>query len=352
MKPTNMMNLEELLDEKEALEKKTSLNGQESARLNKILTEISKKSNKSSVVDSFTNNDLKSQLQLQYVNIADIMMPDYDDRSGIDRNKIEELAASIKEHGLIQNPVLKDLGNGKFEKKVGRRRILATKYNGDEKILVKILPSGLTEVQEDYIIWDENNQREDLNLYDKVRFHLKFIIREFNFTSYKEAIALVNNCHLYKKQKETASIENQELATRLEALIIKLGSYKTISSLMNNLQVLNFDERILDAMRESKISYRLAYLLNKSIAALESVYADNKEELFIVINYIINQEYSVTEAESYINKIIKSNTVKDEIEIKFNKAVKKFNKKIGSIKVEDREKIVELLNDFLKQNNL
>ena len=100
-----MMNLDELLDEKEELERKSSLNSQESARLNKLLTEISKKSNKSSVVDSFTNNDLKSQLQLQYVNIADIMMPDYDDRSGIDRNKIEELAASIKEHGLIQNPV-------------------------------------------------------------------------------------------------------------------------------------------------------------------------------------------------------------------------------------------------------
>lgn len=352
MKPTNMMNLGELLDEKEDLEKKSSLNSQESARLNKLLTEISKKSNKSSIVDSFTNSDLKSQLQLQYVNISDIVMPDYDDRSGIDRNKIEELAASIKEHGLIQNPVLKDLGNGKYEKKVGRRRILAAKHNGDEKILVKILPSGLTEIQEDYIIWDENNQREDLNLYDKIRFHLKFIIREFNFTSYKEAIALINNCHLYKKQKESASIENKELAARLESLIIKLGSYKTISSLMNNLQVLNFDERILNAMRESKISYRLAYLLNKSIAALEKVYANNKEEVFIEINYIINEDYSVTEAEAYINKIVKKNTVKDEVEIKFNKTLKKFNKKICSLNASNREKFIELLNDFMKVNNL
>lgn len=37
MKPTNMMNLGELLDEKEELEKKPSLNSQDNARLNKLI---------------------------------------------------------------------------------------------------------------------------------------------------------------------------------------------------------------------------------------------------------------------------------------------------------------------------
>jgi ParB family chromosome partitioning protein len=283
------------------------------------------------------------------VNIDDIDMPEYDDRTGIEEDRIQQLANSIKEHGLIQNPVLKQLPNGRYEKKVGRRRIIATKLNGEKKILVKILPEGLTEEEEDFIIWDENNQREDLNLYDKVRFHLRFIKRKFNFNSDKEVISFIHNCHFYKKQVD-ASNENKDEVMQLELLLNKLGSYKTVSSLMNNLQVLNFNPLVLDAMKESKISYKLAYLLNKSIPELEIIYSNDPNEVVLVLNYIINKEYSVSEAESYLNNIIKKNTVKNELDIKFNKAVKKLNKKIDSIsEIDKKEKLIDMINNFLKE---
>jgi ParB family chromosome partitioning protein len=349
MKPTNSMTLQELYEEKEFLEKKDKLNSQENARLQKINMEISKKSNKVVIKDSFTNDDMKSHLQLKYVNIDDIDMPEYDDRTGIEEDRIQQLANSIKEHGLIQNPVLKQLPNGRYEKKVGRRRIIATKLNGEKKILVKILPEGLTEEEEDFIIWDENNQREDLNLYDKVRFHLRFIKRTFNFNDDKEAISFIHNCHFYKKQ-EDASKENKDEVVKLELLLNKLGSYKTVSSLMNNLQVLNFNELVLDAMKESKISYKLAYLLNKSIPALQDIYKADQNEVTLVLNFIINKEFSVNEAENYLNNIIKKSIVKDELDIKFNKAVKKLNKKIDSISDNDKkEKLIAMVNNFLKE---
>lgn len=349
MKPTNSMTIEELYEEKEFLEKKDKLNSQENARLQKINMEISKKSNKIVIKDSFTNDDMRSHLQLKYINIDEIDMPEYDDRSGIDREKILQLAISIKENGLIQNPVLKLLPNGRYEKKVGRRRILATKYNGEKKILVKILPEGLTPEQEDFIIWDENNQREDLNLYDKVRFHLKFIKRRFNLNDDKDAIAFIHNCHYFKKQSD-ATDENKESVEQLELLLNKLGSYKTVSALDNNLQVLNFNELVLNAMKESKINYKLAYLLNKSIPALKEIYKDDENEVTLVINFIINKEFSVNDAESYLNNIIKKNIVKDELDIKFNKAVKKLNKKIESISDnEKKEKLIEMVNSFLKE---
>ena len=349
MKQTDKMTIEELIEEKELLEKKAKLSSMESARLKKITNEILKRNNKIVVKDSFTNDDMRSHLQLKYVNIDDIDMPEYDDRSGIDRERISELANSIKEHGLIQNPVLKQLPNGRYEKKVGRRRIIATKFNGEKKILVKILPEGLTEEEEDFIIWDENNQREDLNLYDKVRFHLRFIKRTFNFNDDKEAISFIHNCHFYKKQ-EDASKENKDEVVKLELLLNKLGSYKTVSSLMNNLQVLNFNALVLDAMKESKISYKLAYLLNKSIPALQDIYKADQNEVTLVLNFIINKEFSANEAESYLSNIIKKSIVKDELDIKFNKAVKKLNKKIDSISDNDKkEKLIEMINNFLKE---
>lgn len=349
MKQTDKMTIEELIEEKELLEKKAKLSSMESARLKKITNEILKRNNKIVVKDSFTNDDMKSHLQLKYVNIDDIDMPEYDDRTGIEENRIQQLANSIKEHGLIQNPVLKQLPNGRYEKKVGRRRIIATKLNGEKKILVKILPEGLSEEEEDFIIWDENNQREDLNLYDKVRFHLRFIKRKFNFNSDKEVISFIHNCHFYKKQVD-ASNENKDEVIQLELLLNKLGSYKTVSSLMNNLQVLNFNPLVLDAMKESKISYKLAYLLNKSIPELEIIYSNDPNEVVLVLNYIINKEYSVSEAESYLNNIIKKNTVKNELDIKFNKAVKKLNKKIDSIsEIDKKEKLIDMINNFLKE---
>jgi ParB family chromosome partitioning protein len=349
MKLTDNMTIEELFEEKELLEKKSKFSSIESARLKKITNEILKRNNKTIVTDSFTNDDMKSHLQLKYVNIDDIDMPEYDDRTGIEEDRIQQLANSIKEHGLIQNPVLKQLPNGRYEKKVGRRRIIATKLNGEKKILVKILPEGLTEEEEDFIIWDENNQREDLNLYDKVRFHLRFIKRTFNFNDDKEAISFIHNCHFYKKQ-EDASKENKDEVVKLELLLNKLGSYKTVSSLMNNLQVLNFNELVLDAMKESKISYKLAYLLNKSIPALQDIYKAEQNEVTLVLNFIINKEFSVNEAESYLNNIIKKSIVKDELDIKFNKAIKKLNKKIDSISDNDKkEKLIAMVNNFLKE---
>ena len=349
MKLTDNMTIEELFEEKELLEKKSKLSSIESARLKKISNEILKRNNKTIVTDSFTNDDMKSHLQLKYVNIDDIDMPEYDDRTGIEEDRIQQLANSIKEHGLIQNPVLKQLPNGRYEKKVGRRRIIATKLNGEKKILVKILPEGLTEEEEDFIIWDENNQREDLNLYDKVRFHLRFIKRTFNFNDDKEAISFIHNCHFYKKQ-EDASKENKDEVVKLELLLNKLGSYKTVSSLMNNLQVLNFNPLVLDAMKESKISYKLAYLLNKSMPALQDIYKADQNEVTLVLNFIINKEFSVNEAESYLNNIIKKSIVKDELDIKFNKAVKKLNKKIDSISDNDKkEKLIAMVNNFLKE---
>ena len=91
MKLTDNMTIEELFEEKEILEKKSKLSSIESARLKKIANEILKRNNKTIVTDSFTNDDMKSHLQLKYVNIDDIDMPEYDDRSGIDRELYQKV---------------------------------------------------------------------------------------------------------------------------------------------------------------------------------------------------------------------------------------------------------------------
>ncbi len=57
-------------------------------------------------------------------------------------NGIEELAASLKAHGLLQNLQVKDTGNGKYEVVAGGRRLAALKLLAKRKALAKDAPVG------------------------------------------------------------------------------------------------------------------------------------------------------------------------------------------------------------------
>jgi len=84
---------------------------------------------------------------IQFIQIDKIQMPDFNDRTGIDAKKIEELAQSIKENGLLQPIVVSENSDGSFLKISGRRRILATTLNGEDMIKAIIKREDLTKRQ-------------------------------------------------------------------------------------------------------------------------------------------------------------------------------------------------------------
>ena len=51
-------------------------------------------------------------------------------RTIFDTDALNELAASIKEVGVLQPPVVRDIGNGKYELIMGERRLRAAKLAG------------------------------------------------------------------------------------------------------------------------------------------------------------------------------------------------------------------------------
>ena len=82
-------------------------------------------------------------------------------RKDFDGDRIEELAASINQHGLIQPVTVRYLGEKRFELISGERRLRACKLAGKEKI-----PAYIREVDDEHILTlalIENIQREDLN---------------------------------------------------------------------------------------------------------------------------------------------------------------------------------------------
>ena len=97
----------------------------------------------------------------QYIALKDIRTNPYQPRKEFSQKKIEELAASIKENGLIQPIILRKSSLFGYEILAGERRFRAASFLGLETI-----PAVVKELSDDEMLKQaiiENLQREDLN---------------------------------------------------------------------------------------------------------------------------------------------------------------------------------------------
>lgn len=98
--------------------------------------------------------------RVNYINIHEIMPNVNQPRKTFNEDKIEELAASIQEHGIIQPIVVRKKKKG-YEIVAGERRWRAARKAGLTE--VPCLLKELTDEQNMLIAIIENMQREDLN---------------------------------------------------------------------------------------------------------------------------------------------------------------------------------------------
>ena len=137
-------------------------------------------------------------------------------RKRFDQESLEELANSIKEYGLIQ-PIVVTKKDGYYSIIAGERRWRASKIAGLEEIPAIIREDNERINSEISLI--DNMQREDLNPYEKA-----LGIR-----------TLIDNYGL-----------SQEVVAK------KLG--KSRSTIANWVRVLNLDEKVLEMVKEGKLS--------------------------------------------------------------------------------------------------
>lgn len=88
-------------------------------------------------------------------------------RSAMDEEKLDELAASIKRHGLIQPITLRRMGN-RYEVVAGHRRFKASKRAG--LAVISAIVRELDEAAADGMRMHENLYREDINPVDEARY--------------------------------------------------------------------------------------------------------------------------------------------------------------------------------------
>lgn len=88
-------------------------------------------------------------------------------RQTMDGESLDELTASIKQHGILQPLVVEPLAGGRYNLQIGKRRMAAAKLIGLEKVPALILEGSLSSEKSLAIRLVENLHREDLDPIDE-----------------------------------------------------------------------------------------------------------------------------------------------------------------------------------------
>ncbi len=157
----------------------------------------------------------------------------YQPRTGMDPERLAELAASIRVHGVVQPVVVRRIGASRYEIIAGERRWRAAQQAGlhDIPVVVRDIPDQAAIA----IALIENIQREDLNPLEEAQA-LKRLIDEFDLTHQDAADAV---------GRSRAAVSNLlrllELAPEarrlLEAKKIDMGHARALLTLPTLLQV-------------------------------------------------------------------------------------------------------------------
>ena len=231
---------------------------------------------------------------IEEILLSEIKPNPFQPRRIFDEEKIDELAQSIKQHGVFQPIILKRVKQG-FIIVSGEIR-----YRAAQKVGLVTIPAIIRQYEEAKvaeIALAENLQRE-------------------NLTPIEEAEA-------YKIVMQNLKLTQQELAA-------KVG--KSRSHVTNMLGLLNLPHEVQDMLLTGKISMGHARSLSK---------LEDESKILKIANQIISKQLSVRQVEEMTKMEIKTNQI---VRIKQSKYIEQENtitKKIGyKVKISDQKVVI------------
>jgi ParB family transcriptional regulator, chromosome partitioning protein len=191
------------------------------------------------------------------ISISQISPSKYQPREIFKKEKLQELVSSIREKGVVQPVLVREIQGGRYELIAGERRFRAVKELGFETI-----PAIIRKVDSDIDLLElsliENIQREGLNPIEEAHAYQR-LISEFNFN--------------------------------LEEIGKAVGKDKT--SISNTTRLLKLPQKIQDYI----ISETISMGHGRALLGL-----DDEKEQFRICARIIKKGLSVREAEQLVNR--------------------------------------------------
>lgn len=191
----------------------------------------------------------------------DLINPNPDQpRTEFDEDALSELAASIKELGIIQPISLRKMSNGSYQIIAGERRYRAAKLAG-----LKSMPAYVRTVEDETVMemaLIENIQREDLNAVE-IALTFQKLIEQYNLTQEKLSERI---------GKKRATIANYlrllklpaEIQLGLKNKVIDMGHARALLSVDNaSLQLKLYEEIKLNGYSVRRVEDRAKEITNE-----------------------------------------------------------------------------------------
>lgn len=259
-----------------------------------------------SIIEEAKTND-----QIVEIDLSELRANLYQPRKNFDEEALNELASSIKEHGVFQPIIVKKSIKG-YEIIAGERRFRASKLAGMQTIPAIVKDFSDEEMMQIALL--ENLQRENLTSIEEAKAY-KSIIESMNITQDELA---------KKVGKSRSHVTNILGLLKLPASVQDMVLYNKLS--MGHARVLSKldDPKIVEDLAQRVITEDL------SVRKLESLVYDN-EEKEVKTKKSSNNEYKYME--DFLKEKLGTN-----VKINNNKISIKFSN------VQDLNRILEIMN--------
>ncbi len=259
-----------------------------------------------SIIEEAKTND-----QIVEIDLSELRANPYQPRKNFDEEALNELASSIKEHGVFQPIIVKKSIKG-YEIIAGERRFRASKLAGMQTIPAIVKDFSDEEMMQIALL--ENLQRENLTSIEEAKAY-KSIIESMNITQDELA---------KKVGKSRSHVTNILGLLKLPASVQDMVLYNKLS--MGHARVLSKldDPKIVEDLAQRVITEDL------SVRKLESLVYDN-EEKEVKTKKSSNNEYKYME--DFLKEKLGTN-----VKINNNKISIKFSN------VQDLNRILEIMN--------
>lgn len=226
--------------------------------------------------------------ELKYIPINNVLTAKSQPRTTFDAESLEELAASIRQVGIIQPLTVQAEGGNMYRLISGERRLRAATLAGLREVPCIVVSAD--EEQKRIMMLVENIQREDLNYIEEARAFVE-LMRAYELTQ--------------------------------EELSVKIG--KKQSSISNKIRLLKLGTRVIEKLSEVPLTERHARALlslpdeASRLDAIEQIIqrglnVRQTEQLINKMNEDAAEAHSRSKIKNYFNYRIYTNTIKQTFE--------------------------------------
>jgi ParB family transcriptional regulator, chromosome partitioning protein len=205
-------------------------------------------------IDDFLDGQSPEIAGTESISIKQIVMPNSQPRRYFDTKAMQELIASVRQHGILQPLLVRAINPERYELVAGERRYRAAKEVGlvEVPVIIKELSDG--DAVEIAIL--ENLQRQDLNPIEETEAILELLSQKLNQP--REAVISLLNQASHTELKSADNVIRSPEWKVIESIFEVVGRFTPESFRSNRLPLLKLPVNVLSALREGNIQYTKA----------------------------------------------------------------------------------------------